>query len=82
MKGRTVVICPKCGGRLVYDELYQVSHIYQINLDGTISTRFKRGDEGPEEFAYVRCERCDFIVGPDEYDYANGRIKLRLNREA
>lgn len=80
---RQKVVCPKCGGRLVYDTLFQVSYISQIKPDGTISKRVRKEEVGPEEFAYVRCSECsDFCIGPDEYDYsADGHIILTLEQD-
>lgn len=73
---RQKVVCPKCGGRLLFDELYQVSYIQKINLDGTLSNRVRKECVGPEDFAYIRCCACDFCLGPDEYDFADERVIL------
>lgn len=57
-KKKNKCVCPDCGGRLTYEEFYQVSHIYKVRLDGRISKNFRRSDEGSEEAGFIACNSC------------------------
>lgn len=75
------VVCPKCGGRLYLDELHQISHIRQINYNGTVSKRVRKKYQGPEDFAYVYCGGCGLSITEDQY-YLNshGEVKILTDK--
>lgn len=53
------VRCKKCGGRLVYEELYQRGRVYNVLSDGTIGKRFKYMDYcGDDDASMVYCKSC------------------------
>ena len=53
------VRCKKCGGRLVYEELYQRGRVYNVLPDGTIGKRFKYMDYcGDDDASMVYCKSC------------------------
>ena len=53
------VRCKKCGGRLVYEELFQRGRVYNVLPDGTIGKRFKYMDYGGDgDASMVYCKSC------------------------
>ena len=51
--------CSKCGGRLVYEELFQRGRVYNVLPDGTIGKRFKYMDYcGDDDASMVYCKSC------------------------
>lgn len=53
------VRCKKCGGRLVYEELFQRGRVYNVLPDGTIGKRFKYVDYcGDDDASMVYCKSC------------------------
>lgn len=51
--------CSKCGGRLVYEELFQRGRVYNVLPDGTIGKRFKYVDYcGDDDASMVYCKSC------------------------
>ena len=51
--------CSKCGGRLVYEELFQRGRVYKVLPDGTIGKRFKYMDYcGDDDASMVYCKSC------------------------
>ena len=53
------VRCKKCGGRLVYEELFQRGRVYNVLPDGTIGKRFKYVYYcGDDDASMVYCKSC------------------------
>ncbi len=53
------VRCRKCGGRLVYEELFQRGRVYNVLPDGRIGKRFKYMDYcGDDDASMVYCKSC------------------------
>lgn len=62
-KVNDLVACPNCGGNLIYEEFFQVGHVYKVNkATGRVSKRWKRTSENSEEAQMLYCEKCHQVI--------------------
>ena len=54
--------CPICGGKLLEDNLYQYSRVYEIGKSGKTLSKYKKVEVGPMECAQIYCVNEDFIT--------------------
>lgn len=75
-------VCPKCGGRLLFEEVGTYGRIHKVRPDGTIINRARTQlyDLDGLESAMVYCLKCgdnkQFCVKRE-----NGEDKIVLNQE-
>lgn len=60
------IVCPDCGGNLVFEELCQCSVLYKVGSTGKIYKRGKKVDQGTLEIIYLYCGKCGRRVDFDK----------------
>lgn len=69
--------CPRCGGQLVIDVLYQHTRRYKILKNGRRSERYSIHEIGPEEAEILWCMDCEANF-EDFRITADGNIEIYL----
>lgn len=69
--------CPRCGGKILISELCQYTREYSIKLDGTISNRYKKHDNGSMDCMIASCEneKCDIMWEDGEFFITDNRFE-------
>lgn len=70
------VVCPKCGGALVYEELCQYGVQYKVGKNGKLSKRTKKVNHGSIDAAILFCSECNTCIDEDNFFFDSGRIEL------
>lgn len=55
------IVCPECGGQLVYESLCQYGIIRKVRPDGLIQLRKKTVDYGSLDEDLLYCPECSWI---------------------
>lgn len=54
------VVCPKCGGQLILENLCQYGERQQVCKNGKLRKKVTRVDHGSMEFQYLFCNYCKY----------------------
>ena len=69
------IVCPECGGELVYEVLGQYGIIRKVNPDGLIQKRQKKVDYGSTDDVLLYCPICHWNCK----DFVSDGISVEVN---
>ena len=72
------VVCPDCGGNLMYKEMHQYMQVWKVGSSGKIYKRSRKLDQGAMEVVYIQCSKCGRRFDIDEYTISQDGNKVIL----
>ena len=70
------VVCPKCGGQLILENLCQYGERQQVCKNGKLRKKVTRVDHGSIEFQYLFCNDCKYCFEGNEFNFSGDCVEL------
>ncbi len=70
------VVCPDCGGNLIFVELCQYGLQQKVSSTGKLCKRTRKVDYGSEEAFILYCAKCRRNFDEDEYTFDDDSVQL------